>query len=425
MFVDEVWIGVQGGRGGDGAVSFRREKYVSMGGPDGGDGGRGGSVYLWADPSRHSFLDLRYRRHLKAEKGTPGHGQRKNGRNGDDLIVPVPVGTLIKDEQGEVLADLTRRNQKVCVASGGGGGRGNTSFASSRRQAPRLAEKGQPGEERRIYLELKLIAQVGLVGFPNAGKSTFLSRISAARPRIADYPFTTITPNLGVVETEDGAGFVAADLPGLIEGAHQGAGLGHRFLRHVERNLLLLIVIDLSPDAKPEPEEAYRQLLQELTFFSEQLAKYPRVVAGNKLDLPGAEENLEQLRRAVEEEVKVFGISAATGSGVDQLVRYVAGQVKSISARAESLSEEILIEPKPARKPDGPLFTIEKEGDAFRVRGRRIEMITAQTDLDNEEALRRFQIYIRKSGLEKRLVEMGITEGDTVRIGQEEFNYYQ
>lgn len=425
MFVDEVWIEVQGGRGGDGAVSFRREKYVSMGGPDGGDGGRGGSVFLWADPSRHSFLDLRYRRHLKAEKGTPGHGQKKNGRSGDDLIVPVPVGTLIKDEKGKILADLNRPNQKVCVASGGRGGRGNTSFASSRRQAPRLAEKGQPGEERRIYLELKLIAQVGLVGFPNAGKSTFLSRISAARPRIADYPFTTITPNLGVVETGDGAGFIAADLPGLIEGAHHGAGLGHQFLRHVERNLLLLLVIDLSPEAKPEPGEAYRQLLKELSLFSEGLAQYPRVVAGNKLDVTGAEENFEQLRRAVEDEVEVFGISATTGSGVETLVRYLAGQVKSLSTRAESLSEEPLIELKTDARPGGPLFTVEKEDDAFRVRGRRIEMIIAQTDLDNEESLRRFQIYCRKSGLEKKLVDMGIAEGDTVRIGQEEFNYYQ
>ncbi len=425
MFVDELWIEVQGGSGGNGAVSFRREKYVSMGGPDGGDGGRGGSVYMWADPSRHSFLDLRYRRHLKAEKGMPGHGQRKNGRSGEDLIVPVPVGTLIKDEQGKVLADLTRPNQKVCVAAGGGGGRGNTRFTSSRRQAPRLAEKGQPGEERRIYLELKLIAQVGLVGFPNAGKSTFLSKISAARPRVADYPFTTITPNLGVVETQDGDGFVVADLPGLIEGAHHGAGLGHRFLRHVERNLLLLMVIDLSPDARPEPEEAYRQLLKELSLFSEQLTKYPRVVAGNKMDLPGAEENLEKLRRAVGKEGEVFGISAATGSGIKQLVRHLAGQVKSISARAQSQPQEPVIEIKPERKPRGPLYTIEKEGDAFRVRGGRIEMIIAQTDLDNEESLRRFQIYCRKSGIEKQLVEMGINEGDTVRIGREEFNYYQ
>jgi GTPase len=425
LFVDEVWIEVQGGRGGDGAVSFRREKYEPMGGPDGGDGGSGGSVCLWADPSRHSFLDLRYRRHLKAAKGMPGHGQRKNGRNGDDLIVPVPVGTLIKDEQGKVLADLTRPNQKVCVAAGGAGGRGNTHFTSSRRQAPRLAEKGQPGEERRIYLELKLMAQVGLVGFPNAGKSTFLSRISAARPRVANYPFTTITPNLGVVETEDGAGFVVADLPGLIEGAHRGAGLGHRFLRHVERNLLLLLVIDLSPDARPEPAEAYRQLLNELSLFSEQLASYPRVVAGNKTDLPGADERLTQLRRAVEDEVSVFGISAATGSGVAQLTRYLSEQVKRISKTAERMPEEPVIEVKKARKAEGPLFSIEKEGDVFRVRGRRIEMIIAQTDLENEESLQRFQIYCRRSGLEKQLIEMGIVEGDTVRIGSEEFNYYE
>ena len=425
MFVDELWIEVKGGRGGDGAVSFRREKYEPMGGPDGGDGGRGGSVYLWADPSRHSFLDLRYRRHLKAEKGVAGHGQKKNGRGGEDLLVPVPVGTLIKDEEGVVLADLTLSRQKVCVAAGGLGGRGNARFASSRRQAPRMAEKGQPGEERRIFLELKLMAQVGLVGFPNASKSTLLSRISAAKPKVADYPFTTITPNLGLVETEDGAGFVAADLPGLIEGAHEGAGLGLRFLRHVERNLMLLFVIDLSPHALPEPGEAYRQLLKELSCFSEPLAGYPRIVAGNKIDLPGTEENLERLREVLEDGVDLFAISAATGSGVKNLVCRLAEEVGRLSIRKEedAAGEPVIALPD-GGKPLGPLFTVDKEGEIYIVRGRRIELIVAQTDLENEESLRRFQIYCRRSGLEKKLAEMGIQEGDTVRIGRVEFQYF-
>ncbi len=424
MFIDEIWLEVKGGRGGDGAVSFRREKYVPRGGPDGGDGGAGGSVYLWADPSRHSFLDLRYRRHLKADKGMPGRGQNKNGRSGKDLLVPVPVGTLVKDEKGRPLADLTKPGQRVCVAAGGRGGRGNARFASARRQAPRLAEKGEPGEERRIYLELKLIAQVGLVGFPNAGKSSLLARISSARPRVASYPFTTVTPNLGVVETEDGGSFVAADLPGLIEGAHRGAGLGHRFLRHVERNLLLLLVIDLSPEADPQPEEAYRQLLKELSLYSEKLIRYPRVVAGNKMDLPGAAENFESLRRVVEDNVALFPISAATGSGVSRLTRHLAAEVAHLSAREAAQPDAPVIKAEAGLKPAGPLFSVEKEGDVFVVRGKRIEAILARTDLNNEESLWRFQAYCRRCGLEKKLEEMGIADGDTVRIGKEEFNYY-
>ncbi len=425
--MDEVWIEVIGGQGGNGAATFRREKYVPMGGPDGGDGGNGGGIYLWADPTRHSFMDLRYRRHLKADKGSNGQGSRKNGRKGEDLLVPVPLGTIIKDEEGNILADLTIPHQKVLVAAGGVGGRGNRSFTSSRRRAPRLAENGAPGEERRIYLELKLMAQVGLVGFPNAGKSTFLSRISAARPKVASYPFTTLKPNLGVVELGDGEGFVVADLPGLIEGAHQGAGLGHRFLRHVERTLILLIVIDLSPQAEPEPVQAYRQLVQELASYSEDLATYPRVLAGNKLDVTGSEKNLELLRQAAGEDKntspEVFGISAVTGDGVKQLVRFLAQEVSRLN-KEELPGEEVIYPEISAGPVEQPGVVVEKENGVYLVRGARIERFAAQTDFENEESLRRFQVYCRRSGLEAKLRKMGISEGDTVRIGKEEFYYY-
>jgi GTP-binding protein len=426
VFVDEIWLEVAGGRGGSGAVSFRREKYVPRGGPDGGDGGDGGSVYLQADPGKHSFLDLHYRRRQRAGNGGNGAGGRRNGRRGTDLIIPVPLGTIARDEQGAFLGELTLPGQRLLVAAGGAGGRGNSRFVTASRRAPRLAEKGLPGEERRIYLELKLMAQVGLVGFPNAGKSTLLSRISAARPRVAPYPFTTTAPNLGVVDAGEGESFVAADLPGLIEGAHQGAGLGHRFLRHVERNLVLLFVIDLSPDAVPEPATAYRQLLRELKLYNESLAAYPRVVAGNKLDLTGAAENLEKLRAAVaeleEDPPAVHGISAATGAGVAPLVRQLAVMVAAQPAR--SLPEPGADAPAAsARLRARPAFSLVKEEDAYIVSGPGIERAAARTDFENEESLRRFQLYCRRSGLDDFLRENGVADGDTIRIGKEEFYY--
>lgn len=426
MFVDEVQLEVKGGKGGDGAATFRREKYVPRGGPDGGDGGDGGSVYLWADSSRHSFLDLRYRRHLKAGKGSSGKGGRMNGRKGEDLLVPVPPGTTVKDKDGNIICDLTRSGQKVLVAAGGVGGRGNRSFKSSRRQSPRLAEKGAPGEEKLICLELKLISQVGLVGLPNAGKSTLLTRISAARPKIDSYPFTTMEPVLGVVEMGEGQSFIAADLPGLIEGAHRGAGLGHRFLRHVERNLILLLVIDLSPEASPDPVQAYSQLMKELKLYSEKLYSYTRVIAGSKMDVPGAVENLELIRRFIKEEqgqdTEIFAISAVTGEGVDKLLHYLFQEVNRLEkerATAEDNYPEVAVKQK-----EKPGFVVEKEGEIYLVRGSRIERYAAQTDFDNEESLRRFQSYCRRSGLEKKLKKMGVKEGDTVRVGKEEFYYY-
>ncbi len=426
MFVDELELFVRGGRGGNGAVSFRREKYVPKGGPDGGDGGDGGSVYFQADPSKHSFLDLSYRRTLKA--GDAEHGRRKNqhGARGKDLFVYVPPGTVIRDENGNIFADLTSADQKALVARGGKGGKGNARFASSRRRVPRLAEKGLPGEEKTIKLELKLMAQAGLVGLPNAGKSTLLSRISAAKPKVDSYPFTTLAPNLGMVKVGDEGSFIVADLPGLIEGAHQGAGVGHRFLRHVERNLLLLFLIDLSPGVEPGPGEAYRLLKNELEAYSPLLMDYPIVVAGNKLDLTGAEEQLAKLRREIEQQegkdISVFGISAATGEGLEEMVNFLYQKVKEISREspAVEVEEEIRLE----QVSEEPL-KVELVGGVFQVSGTAVERMVAKTDFENEEALQRFQNFARKIGLDKELKKKGIKEGDTVRIGGEEFNFYE
>lgn len=426
MFVDELKLLVRGGRGGNGMVSFRREKYVPKGGPDGGDGGDGGSVYLWADFTKHSFLDLRYKNVLKAADGGHGHSKNRHGASGADLMVSVPLGTLIRDENQNVIADLILPGQKAMVARGGRGGKGNARFATSRRRVPRLAEKGLPGGERNIYLELKLMAQVGLVGFPNAGKSTLLSRITAAKPKVASYPFTTVTPNLGVVRVGDAESFVVADLPGLIEGAHEGAGLGHRFLRHVERNLLLLFLIDLSPGAHPDPTEAYFLLENELHLYNSRLVDYPRVIVGNKLDITGAAERFELLLESVSDKISekdaIFAISAVTGEGVDELGRFLYERVNELAGESDLAGMEELIQ---LDKIEEVSLKIEKDDNVYTVRGTAIERMAAKTDFDNEEALLRFQNYCRRSGLDKEMNKMGIKDGDTVRIGQEEFFYYE
>ncbi|MFO7952000.1 MAG: GTPase ObgE [Bacillota bacterium] len=424
MFVDELELLVRGGRGGNGAVSFRREKYVPKGGPDGGDGGKGGDVYLWADPSKHSFLDLRYRHTLKASNGTHGKGKNQHGADGSDLLVPVPVGTVVRDLEDNVWADLTKEGQKALVAKGGQGGKGNARFASSRRRVPRLAEKGLPGEERKIKLELKLMAQVGLVGLPNAGKSTLLSRITAAKPKVASYPFTTLTPNLGVVKVGDEGNFIIADLPGLIEGAHQGVGLGHQFLRHVERTLILLFLLDLDPEADHEPAEAYQMLKHEISLYRSRLANYPRVVVGNKLDLTGADEQLAKLKNRIikleGENIPVFGIAAFTGLNVKELIWFLYEKINDLSQKEETEAEPV----SDADEETKTLLSIEKFGNAYYVKGEEIEKMAAKTDFENEEALRRFQNFARRIGLEWELKKLGIKEGDTVRIGDEEFDYY-
>ena len=329
-FIDKAKIFVQGGRGGNGCVAFRREKYVPKGGPAGGDGGKGGDVILEADRNVHTLLDFKYKRQYKAERGRHGEGSKKTGRSGKDLIIKVPVGTIVKDaETGEILGDLTEHGQRLTVAKGGKGGRGNAAFVTPTRQAPDFAEPGEPGEERWIELELKLLADVGLVGFPNAGKSTLLSRISAAKPEIADYPFTTLRPILGVAKVGDFS-FVVADIPGLIEGAHKGKGLGHEFLRHVERTKLLLHLIDLT-DLTRTPQEAFEKINRELKLYSPKLAEKPQIVVGTKIDALQDKTIVNKLKNYFESKgYPFYPISAVTGEGVSKLMFKVAEKLKEL-----------------------------------------------------------------------------------------------
>jgi len=327
MFVDEVDIFVKGGDGGAGCVSFRREKFVPRGGPDGGDGGDGGSVILEADPSITTLLDFHYQRHYTAERGQHGKGANRHGASGGDTVLRVPLGTVVSSrDTGERLGDLTAPAERVLVARGARGGRGNARFATSTNRAPRRADLGRPGEERWIHLELKLLADVGVVGFPNAGKSTLVSRLSAARPKIADYPFTTLQPTLGIVRVDEGRSFVIADLPGLIEGAAEGKGLGHRFLRHTERTRLLVHLVDLDPGTGRDPVEDWRVIQGELAAYSEELAARPQIVAGSKCELPGTEEGRRRLERfCAAKGLSFHAISSVTGQGLDGLLRDIAG----------------------------------------------------------------------------------------------------
>ncbi len=333
QFIDRAKIFVQGGHGGNGCVAFRREKFVPKGGPSGGDGGKGGDVVLVADRNVHTLLDFKYKRHYKAERGRHGEGNKRSGKSGKDLEIKVPVGTVVKDaETGEVLGDLIEHGQRLVVAKGGRGGRGNAAFATPTRRAPDFAEPGEPGQERWIELELKLLADVGLVGFPNAGKSTFLSRVSKAKPEIADYPFTTLRPILGVTKVGDYS-FVVADIPGLIEGAHQGKGLGHEFLRHVERTKLLLHLIDLT-NPQMEPEEAFEKINRELALYSEKLAQKPQIVVGTKVDALTDRSKVERLKRYFQEKgYPFFAVSAVTGEGMEELLNFVAQKLREMEGR--------------------------------------------------------------------------------------------
>ncbi len=416
MFFDEARIYVKGGDGGNGCVSFRREKYVPLGGPDGGNGGKGGDVYLVVEPSLNTLVHFRHRVHFKAESGKHGRGKNQHGRSGKDLYIPVPPGTVVyDDETGELLADLVEPGQKARVARGGRGGRGNAAFKSPTNQAPRLAERGEPGEERWLRLELKLIADVGIVGVPNAGKSTLLSRVTAAKPKIADYPFTTLQPNLGVVQI-DHRDFVLADIPGLIEGAHTGAGLGDKFLRHIER---CRVLIHLLNGISPDPLGDWEAINQELALFNPRLARKPQIVALNKIDLPEARRRWPEVQEALRARgVEPIAISAVTGEGVPTLLRRVVELLDRLPPEPEPASEEAMrvFRPEPAEDE----FTIEREGDVWRVRGRRIERVAAMTNWDYYEAALRFQRILEAMGIARALEEAGIQEGDTVIIGDTE-----
>jgi len=421
VFIDEAVIEVEAGRGGDGCVSFRREKHVPRGGPDGGDGGDGGSIMLIADTHLSTLLDFHYKRRYKAGSGGHGSGSTRKGRNGKSLALRVPVGTLVYDAAtGALLADLSRAGMRFVAARGGKGGRGNAHFATPTRQTPRFAEKGLPGERRTLRLELKLLADVGIVGMPNAGKSTLISRISAAKPKIADYPFTTLVPNLGVVQYQDQS-FVVADIPGLIEGAHAGVGLGHQFLRHVERARLLLYLLDVSPFATAPPLEAFETLQRELELYNPDLARKPALVALNKIDALAPDERaaLDAVRCAIESHgYEVFPISAYTGEGLEALLARLAQRV------AELPPPEPLIEPAPeVAKPVRQPTRVYKDGEVFVVEGTLPLEIVQRTDFGNHEAILRMQKRLKGLGVFRRLQELGAQEGDTVRIGDVELEY--
>lgn len=421
MFVDEVEIQVRAGGGGDGCVGFRREKHVPRGGPDGGDGGHGGSVVLVADPMLTTLVDFRFKREYKAERGGNGSGNNKSGKNGQDIELRVPVGTQVTDaDTGSVVVDVVRPDQREVVAKGGQGGRGNATFVSSTHQTPRFAEKGEPGEERRLRLDLKLLADVGLIGFPNVGKSTLISRVSAAKPKIADYPFTTLVPNLGVVQVEPGKSFVVADIPGLIEGASEGAGLGHQFLRHVERTRLLVHVLDVSDLTMRDPYEDFTVVNRELAAYSDYLAGLRQLVALNKSDMPGAREIVPALRERLKSEGHaVYEISALTGSGTPALLYALSEALAELPVPAAPAEEPVIR----YRAAEEERWEAAKEEDAFVVRGKSLERLVAMTDMNNEAGVRRLQRILEKLGVVSRLRDLGAEDGATVRIGSVEFDF--
>jgi len=422
MFLDRVKIWVRAGAGGDGAATFRREAHVPRGGPDGGDGGRGGSVHLRVDAGQTTLRDFRYAHHFRATPGGRGERARRHGKAGEDLILAIPPGTAVYDDAtGELVADLVAVGQEAMVARGGRGGLGNTHFKTATHQAPKHAQKGEPGEERSLRLELRLIADIGLVGLPNAGKSTILAALTAARPKIADYPFTTLEPNLGVLDLgeEDGRRPTIADVPGLIEGASTGAGLGHAFLRHVERTRVLVHVVD---GAAGNVEWDHSVIRDELRAHDPALLEKPIVVAFNKLDLPAAAAAWPAFRAAREAEgLAVVGLSAQTGEGLDRLRAAISALLPDAA--------ELAAPPEPAGvvvhriEAMGDRFVVERENGAFRIRGRRIERLAAQTNFDNEESAERFQRDLARLGIDEELRRAGVAAGDTVRIGATELEW--
>lgn len=422
MFYDYAKINVKAGDGGNGVVAFRREKYVPYGGPAGGDGGSGGSIILEADEGLRTLVDFRYHTHYKGDRGEHGSGKTQHGRKAENKILKVPVGTVVKESETQrIIADLTKPGQQVVVAQGGRGGRGNARFVSSTHRVPTLAENGDLGEERWIILELKLLADVGLVGFPNVGKSTIISRVSAAKPKIADYHFTTITPNLGVVRVDEGRSFVMADIPGLIEGAADGAGLGHRFLRHTERTKVLVHVLDIAGSEDRNPLDDFRIVNNELKKYSQFLTDRPMIIAANKIDLPEAENNLKLIRAELKE-YEIFPVSAATGEGLQSLIYRLAEILDEIGDIDETpqIEEEQL---RMVKVEDKPKFFIEKDGDTFIISGPEIDKHWARTNFDNDEAVNRFLQIVDAMGVIKALREQGAKDGDVVRIKSLEFDF--
>ncbi|MCH4178671.1 MAG: GTPase ObgE [Megasphaera sp.] len=423
MFIDRARIFVQSGRGGDGMSSFRHEKFVPKGGPDGGDGGQGGSVILVADSNTNTLVDFRYRRLFKAKIGGKGQGSNKYGRDAEDLRIVVPVGTIVRDEAtDQVMADLSSPGQEAVIAKGGRGGRGNWHFRSSANRTPTFAEKGEPGEEHWLRMELKVLADVGLLGYPSVGKSSILRKVSAAQPEVAEYHFTTLNPILGVVTLPEMRSFVMADIPGLIDGAAEGVGLGYDFLRHVERTKILIHVLDVSGMEGRDPIDDFEKINAELAKYSDKLAKKLQIVAANKIDMLGDSDNLERLQAYMDERgIEVFPICALSGEGMDALLERVWERLEAYDETPEETTEEVVYKAK--EKPD---FEVKRgEDGAFVITGPRIENLVAMTNFDDDQSLRRFQRIWRYMELDKLLLSKGIKEGNTVRICMMEFEYHQ
>lgn len=422
-FIDRVKIYVQAGTGGNGTVAFRREAHVPKGGPSGGDGGRGGSVIFVATNSLSTLLDLRYYREYKAQNGEKGHAKKMHGADADDLVIRVPVGTCVYDDDtGNIIADLTKDGQRAVIAKGGRGGRGNARFASSRNPAPKICENGEPGEKFNLRVELKLLADVGLVGFPSVGKSTLLSVVSKARPQIADYHFTTIVPNLGVVQVKDGRSFVMADLPGLIEGASQGKGLGHQFLRHIERCRVTVHIIDMSGSEGRDPYEDYVTINKELGEYEYRLLERPQIIVANKMDGDEAEENLKKFKEKLGDQ-KVFPIIAPIHEGIDAVLYAVADALETAPDffNQEEEQESVLYTYKEEEKP----FTIHNKGNGvWEVTGKKVERLVQMASFTTDDGFQRFALQIRNMGIDDALREAGCEDGDTVRLYDFEFEFY-
>lgn len=421
MFIDETTIKVIAGKGGDGCTAFRREKYVAMGGPYGGNGGKGSSIYFQVDTGLHTLIDLRYMKMIKGEKGENGSGKNQNGKSAEDVIIKVPQGTVITDmDTGLIIADMKDTQDKVLVALGGRGGRGNTAFKTQSNPCPTFSENGEPGEEKILKIELKLLADVGLVGLPSVGKSTFLSKVSKAKPKIAEYHFTTLVPNLGVVKTKDNRSFVIADLPGLIEGASEGAGLGDRFLRHIERTKVIAHIVDMSGIEGRDPYDDFVTINKELENFSKKLIHKPMIVIANKMDMPNSQENLKKFKKKIN--CEVYPISAIKDEGIENVLIHLADLIDEtvdtpLYEETEYLSHVLykFEEKKP--------YTIEKIDDCYVIKGDEIEKIFRMTKFNSEEGMLRFAKKLRKLGIDDELDKMGAKEGDIVKILDFDFEY--
>lgn len=429
MFADRATIYVRSGKGGDGHVSFRREKYVPDGGPDGGDGGRGGDVIFQVDEGLNTLTDFRHIRKYQAQDGEPGGKKNCRGKNGSDIIIKVPAGTVIKEaNSGKVITDMSGDNKRIVLLTGGCGGNGNQHYATPTMQAPKYAQPGQPAKELTLQLELKVIADVGLVGFPNVGKSTFLSRVTNARPKIANYHFTTLNPNLGVVDFEDGDGFVIADIPGLIEGASEGVGLGYEFLRHIERTKVMIHMVDAAGSEGRDPIADIYAINKELTAYNEEIAHRPQVIAANKTDLiyDGENEIIEKLRKEFEPRgMKVFPISAVSGKGVKELLYYVREELRGLDEKPIVFEQEYFPDEMLLTGDEPYTVTYDEETGEYVVEGPRIEKMLGYTNLESEKGFVFFQNFLKENGILQELIDMGIQEGDTVRMYGLSFDYYK